>query len=296
MSAEQILSLIPNWLLPSPALAVAGVLWKGDSLISKDARSILGKALVQFDAGFVLRRVQDMVPLLIAAIYGEFHFSAKCVARVLLISEVVCIILFFITEYIIHGASVLQTIALLTYSPLILAFYLASITLIGFTSDYFSVLKTRYLIDKLGEMPNLFKIVVVMIIDVVLSVFIFAVVFILMVLELPSVLNPMYFVAVNLTQMGDMFFGPALPLTIAMAASCAATSTWILFFAAALLLLRVTLLVRPAFKFLFWLLPADEYPIRSVGIAAGVSLGIAISAAKAASILAPKLNSFFLGV
>jgi hypothetical protein len=280
---EELSHHLPDWLaaIVVPALTIGAVCWKGDELISDEARRAIAGSL----KNPVLERLPERASILISEIidyvYGRNHFSFKCMRRVFIISQLTSLLVFL---YIFHRYIRLTYTELLLLAvafPSISVLYLILTMFVNFVSDYISIFKTRYLVFRVSSSGSFLLFLFLPIIDILFTFFIFAIILQLMSVEIPIFVGlGRVLVDVSPEFRSMLFNGPPTQIMIlSMFIASSITSLWILLFSITMLIIYSLMKTRTVLQFFVWLLPIGEKPLRSIGIAGSIVALAAISAA-----------------
>ena len=255
---DDIAHLLPEWLstIAVPALAVGGVCWKGDELISEEARKAIGSSLKHPDLSHLSERTALIISDIVNYIYGDRHFSRFCVWRVFIISQLSALLVFlYISHHYMrldYSKLVLTAVAV----PWISLLYIILTTSINVVSDYLSILKTRYFIYRLSLTKHLISFLLFPFIDLILTVLIFVLIFQFMTIAIPTVIIGLGHVLVDLSpEFRDFLFNnPSTQLMILsmLLASCV-TTIWITLFSLVFFVMYLLFRGRVLVDFFAWL-------------------------------------------
>jgi hypothetical protein len=137
----------------APALALIALLWKGDDALSNEARVSFGEKLSSGSITSIKYTAIPALGCLLDLVYGERHFTLRCVKRVFVISILSAFVVFTLLTCLQGGYSLRAAIGNLIKHPNTIIALLVLSAFINFVSDYLSILKSRGIVYHISISP-----------------------------------------------------------------------------------------------------------------------------------------------
>jgi hypothetical protein len=93
---DELLKYLPPWIVAAamPSVAIAGVLWKGDDALSAEAKEWLSNRITGADLRKIRMSATGLAGHVIDHVYGDRHFSLRCLATVTVLSFISSFVVF----------------------------------------------------------------------------------------------------------------------------------------------------------------------------------------------------------
>lgn len=135
--------LIELFGFPALVIALLSIFWKGDDVLSEEARRDLGSWLNRASLPSSFRPLGSFVLALFERVFGRTHWSILCAFRSFLTSLILFLLVFSLSwqrEYVGWGGlSLISSVSMLAFDPI----FLCLILLINPVGDYLSLWVTR---------------------------------------------------------------------------------------------------------------------------------------------------------
>lgn len=278
---------------------VITLFWKGDELLSEEARQRLAVLLKEVSFSKLAREWPDRFIEMFDGIFGKKHFTLSCFWRSCVASISIFSILLIIFSAIYKSLAVAMfdnLSNLFDNNGITMEFVIFfAIIISNVFVDFLSLFETRQIIKLISIKPTLIRMTAFIILDLILTIIIYSIILFFTV-HIFTALHRGFDVPEFLGYILDLGAWKALPLGIIGFFSIEPnlsvdseftlfgssslyttffTSFWVWIYILSILVVQISFRAEPLVKFFQWALNIDKHPIRVIGV---VAAGICVTA------------------